>query len=510
MATTSRKPIAVAVIVGALCCPVVAMGETRPGYGGTITGSLLSEPVTIDPVTAQSHADITLVALIFDSLYRIAGKNADGSLAVIPHLAAAEPEWSRNGLAARIALRPGVTFHDGKKLGADDVVRSLRRMRKSRVGWLLAPIRAVRQQGADIAIELSRPTPELSALLASPSTGITPRGRAPTWRRAVGSGPFQLKGIDRAGKRVSLAVVNRHFAGRSYVNRLQLQWYERRSDEPGAYEAGRLHLSLRGEVAYRGHTPKYKTSEAMGPATLLVFVGFGASAEHASITDSRDFRRALSLAIERDGFRAVGTGERVVPTIHPVAVAMDGRVTGAAERRARLRDARVALSRAAQKVPALKLPEAGRQSAFELELVIDESRLDDREIAEKVVAALFRLGISSRIVGVSAQVFATRVQKGDCDLYIGQLPAPLPVGDLTLAAAFAAGGDDWSKRKLAVDALDLDKAARAFTQRLPILPLFHRALRVHHRSNIFGIHFDETSRLALGDLYFFGRKLRSR
>lgn len=482
-----------------------AAAETRPRYGGTIIGALLSEPVEIDPTRSQSHADVAIVTAIFDTLYRMDGKDPNGALRIVPHVAKALPEVSENGLMARIPIRAGILFHDSTELGPSDVAGSLERLARSPLGWLVAPVRTVRKEGDAVVLELVRPTPDLAVLLSAPATSITPEGKAPTWQRAVGSGPFKLLRLDTRQRRVILTAANGHFAGRPYVNRLELGWFERSDDEAAAYEAGRSHISLRGSVAYAGHTPKYQTSEAMGPATLLVYVGFGQTREHKGITQSRAFRRALFLALERNGFRGIGTGESVVPTVHPVAVDLDGPVTRESERRARMAEARDALAAAAREAPALKDPVAGRRSTFELELVIDRTRPDDREVAEKVVAALFGLGVSARITSLSAREFGRRVRRGQCDLYIGQLPLPVPLTAHAMAAAFAAGDDAWATRQLGKAGLDMAEATRVFGQRLPMVPLFHRSLRVHHRDNVRGIRFDDAAQLPLGDLFFFGK-----
>src|SRR5690606_11952245 len=142
--------------------------------------------------------------------------------------------------------------------------------------------------------------------------------------RANGSGPFKLERVDRKAGRVLLVASATHLAGRPYVDQLDLRWFERGDDEPAAYEAGRSHLSLRGAVAYAGHTPKYDTGELAGPATILAYVGFGATPANRRITQSADFRAALSLALDRNGFRGVGTGERVTPALHPAPAALAG------------------------------------------------------------------------------------------------------------------------------------------------------------------------------------------
>ncbi len=122
---------------------------------------------------------------------------------------------------------------------------------------------------------------------------------------------------------------------------------------------------------------------------------------------------------------------------------------------------------------------------------------------------MFSLGVSARIIGLDAPDFTRRVRDGACDLYIGQLPMLTTMPAMTMAAAFARGGDRWARTRLSSSQLDIAHASRVFTNRLPIIPLFHRALRIHHRHNVRGIHFDDTSRLFFDDLFFFGRAKRS-
>ena len=474
-----------------------ARAETRPAYGGAITASLLSEPVTIDPVAARTHAEVMLGSLIFDTLYRI-----DESGVAAPHVAAELPRLGERPLEVRIRLREGIGFHDGAALEVDDVVASLRRTAKSRSGWILAPVKKITSADGELVIELRRETPELPALLTATATAITPGGKAPSLRQANGSGPFRLASFSRSKRRAILAAAPRHFGGRPYLDRVELRWYERGDEEARLFESGKVELSLRGAVAFSGHQPKYATDEVEGAATVLSFVGFGKA--HAAVTNHRDFRAALSLAIGRNGFGGIGSGERVVATLHPAALDSGGAATSREQRQVQVKAARAALRRAGREVTALAAVIA-RTDQLRLEIIIDSSRPDDREIAEKVVAALYRLGLAAKITALSATEFVARVGSGKCDLYVGQLAAPAPTAELATAAAFAIGGDRWAERALTRAPLDGAAAAREFAKRLPIVPLFHRALRVHHRSDVRGVAFDSISRLAFADVFMFGR-----
>ncbi len=518
----AKLKLALITLLGCAVLPSRAAAETRPAYGGSIKASLLGEPVIIDPVQANNHAELTLVSLIFDTLYRIGDKSRNGAPTLIPHVASALPEVSSDGLEARVPVRSGITFHGGRLLTAKDAARSLQRLRASPKGWLLAPVESLRivrakargdrrQEQADgyvLVFQLSRAAPELALLLSAPSTAITPGGQAPKTHRTgrvSGSGPFRLTRLNRTSRRARLVASTGHFAGRPYVDEIILRWFETADQEATIYESGRAHMSLRGAVAFAGHKPAYRTRELAGSATLLSYVGLGKTRAHGAITRNRNFRRALSLALDRNGFRGVGTGERVMPTIHPVPVALGGKATSTAARRAQLATAKSNLAEAATSVPLL----AGTQRV-ELELIIDRTRPDDREIAEKVIAALFRLGIGARISAIPAKTFRERVGRGDCDLYIGQLVIPVPAKGIAMAAAFAAGNDKWATEELASGSLDADGASRAFARRLPIIPLFHRALRVHHRSDVRGLRLGDNATLSLDDLFLFGPAEKSR
>ena len=52
--------------------------------------------------------------------------------------------------------------------------------------------------------------------------------------------------------------------------------------------------------------------------------------------------------------------------------------------------------------------------------------------------------------------------------------------------------------------LDSAAAQAVFADRLPIVPLFHRAVRVHHRVDVRRLRFDAIGRLRYADMFLFG------
>src|SRR5262249_53871433 len=159
---------------------------------------------------------------------------ADG--AVEPHLAIGAPVLDATRTTAHIALRQGVTFHDAAAMTASDVADSLERVR-TRLGWLLAPGASVRAVRAGVDLVLRAPGVPGAPLLALPQTAITRRGQSPG-ARPIGSGPFAIDSVDPAARRLVVKAFDDHFAGRPYLDRLDLVWYDTPDGEVRRFETG--------------------------------------------------------------------------------------------------------------------------------------------------------------------------------------------------------------------------------------------------------------------------------
>jgi ABC-type transport system substrate-binding protein len=468
-----------------------AQAESRPRYGRAVVGSALGEPGSLDPVAARSVAETTVVGLVFDTLYRF---GPDGRIA--PHLATAMPEIVDG--KARVVIRPGAHFHNGAALGAADVAASLARVKASATaGWLLAAVDDIAVDGDAVVLGTTRKN--LAAILAAPATAITPKGAPPRAGQPIGSGPFRVARV--AKDRIELEAYAEHHGGRPYLDRVTLRWFTSADGEARLYETGGADWSVHGATVFASGAPKHPTVQLDGPATILVYLGFGKT--HAAITDNRDFRIALDLAIARGGLDGIGAGERTVPTRDPVPVELGGPELTAAAAAAQLPDAQVALAAAAAAVPALAPAQLGKTT---LEILVDASRPDDREVAERVVNALDKLGLVATIAAVPAPELARRIDAGACDLYVGQLAAAVTTPALLFAAAYAAGGERAVADKLAAGGtIDPTRVRAAFGKRLPIVPLLDRGVRLHVRKDLRGAWFDAGARLAIADLFRWDR-----
>jgi peptide/nickel transport system substrate-binding protein len=90
--------------------------HAQPNNGKTLTVVLPSNPITIDPINQLNHDAMILGQTVFENLVEY---DADGVLK--PQLAKALPTISADKKTYTFELRDDVTFHNGKKLTAEDV-----------------------------------------------------------------------------------------------------------------------------------------------------------------------------------------------------------------------------------------------------------------------------------------------------------------------------------------------------------------------------------------------------
>ena len=165
--------------------------------GGTASILMGTAPDYLDPqlgYTTQSAEPgwITYTPLV---TYRHATGTAGGEL--IPGLATALPEVSRNGLTYTLMLRRGLTFSDGRAVRASDFAYTIQRAIK--VNWggksffttyidgaaaydrgSASSIAGIQTDDASgkITIRLTEPYGAFANVLAFPSSGLVPRGTA--------------------------------------------------------------------------------------------------------------------------------------------------------------------------------------------------------------------------------------------------------------------------------------------------------------------------------------------
>jgi len=135
-----------------------------PAHAQTLRIGLQADPATLDPVQSAAFVDRVVMAAYCDKLIEL-----DASLNYVPQLATAWV-WSADGLSLTLALRAGVTFHDGEPLDADAVKFNIERAKTapySRRAAELKPVKAVAViDPLTVRLDLSEPYAPLLAQLA--------------------------------------------------------------------------------------------------------------------------------------------------------------------------------------------------------------------------------------------------------------------------------------------------------------------------------------------------------
>jgi peptide/nickel transport system substrate-binding protein len=261
--------------------------------------ALPSAPVDLDPRFATDQSSQRACELLVDGLVERA---PSGEL--VPSLA---ERWEvlDAGRRWRFHLRPGVSFHDGSELDADDVVFTL--------GALVDGSLASSKRAALAAVERLEPIDrhtvdfvlrEPSATLLSELTtsmGIVPAGTSPEAMRAhpIGTGPFRLATPVRDPVRLELVAFDRHWRGRPHLERVVLR--EVADDTTRVLELlhGSVHLvvnDLPPDMVPRLRADaRFRVVES--PSATFAYLGF--NFRRPSLADPR-VRRAIAHAIDRE------------------------------------------------------------------------------------------------------------------------------------------------------------------------------------------------------------------
>jgi peptide/nickel transport system substrate-binding protein len=269
----------------------VAAAALRPQYGGALRVYLRARVADADPARWppggwDREAKTRILEQVFEPLVRLDDRGTPA-----PALATAwrsDPGFRRWTLS----LRPGVIFHDGTPLTPSLAAAAL-----TRVGESCAAAAA----GDGVIVQCKRPTPELPGELALPRNWI--------WKRAAGgaasgTGPFRLA-VWEASRRATLHANDEHWAGRPFLDSIQIEMGKSGREQRIALELGNADVVELGPADFRNAAQR-------GAATWT-----SALREVIAVEAGDDrLREALALAIDR-------------APIHNVLLGRQGEMSGA-------------------------------------------------------------------------------------------------------------------------------------------------------------------------------------
>jgi ABC-type transport system substrate-binding protein len=278
--------------LGKVEAPSARATPERQKGGGTLHVPIAGVVRSIDPVLCETQEQSEVEPSLFETLTR-----ALEGTRIVPWLAS-EVLTENDGRRYRFRLRPGVSFHDGRRLTARDVRSSWERLllTPNVNRWLLAPIRGAKRlldgeatdldgfhivSPAEFFIDLDKPVSFFPAVISYTPTAIVPEGTgaigASLREGAVGTGPFRIVSFESGG-RLELER-NTHYWRESYpksegiVFRFGVSPEEIRSE----FLAGRLSLAsdlLPADAEAFRHDPRFASGYRESPRLTTYYAIF--------------------------------------------------------------------------------------------------------------------------------------------------------------------------------------------------------------------------------------------
>lgn len=265
-------------------------GLLRVAAAGAATG------ITVNPLKVSPGAGALVLAQLYDPLVQLRGGKFVMRLAE-----SIEP--NADAMVWTIRVRDGVTFHDGRKVSADDVVFSLQSLydpKKNALAGASAPwvnlAGIAKVDSRTVRVPLTRPRGDFVESMLSALSTVFPADTT-DFSKGIGSGPFRLS---KAGATAVTVVRNPdYWDGAPSIETLELSQINDPTTRLNAVASGQLDYAV-GVSAVGAHSHASDKSVAIhqgGPenSNALLFV---MNQSKAPFTDP-DVRKALRLAVDR-------------------------------------------------------------------------------------------------------------------------------------------------------------------------------------------------------------------
>ena len=284
------------------------------------SGGILRVHQWDSPPSLSIHEEITTATIVpmmgvFNNLVMYDQHVPQTSLnSIVPDLAASW-SWNEDGKALTFKLRPGVKWHDGKPFTARDVKctwdlvlgRTPQKLRTNpRKAWYQNLEEVVADDDLTATFRLRRPQPALIALLASGYSPIYPcHVPAPEMRQhPIGTGPFKFVEF-KPNEHIKVARNPDYWKpGRPYLDGIEYTIVPNRSTAILAFVAGNFDMTF----PYFGVTmPLLKDVKNQAPDAVCELRPTNAGGtliinRNKPPFDNPELRRALTLALDRNGF----------------------------------------------------------------------------------------------------------------------------------------------------------------------------------------------------------------
>ncbi|MFI5551913.1 ABC transporter substrate-binding protein [Streptomyces sp. NPDC051738] len=382
---------------------------------------LEDEPDSLDLDTQGGSAGRTVLTNVCERLYQL-----QPDMSVRPFLArqVARPDATHLVLT----LRDDVTFHDGSKMTADDVLFSLKRHAAPEMEQSdeFGNVSAMRKTGDDeITITFKEPDALFTKALAGDAGLVYNREQVEKAGEEFGtpgqgdacSGPYELSGW-KSGDSITLTRADSYWGEKPLTGKVVFRW----ADDSAMVNAlatgaadGTYADNIGTAAALRG---KKGLDEYFGPSTSTLAL---IPTERGGLADP-DIRKALSLVLDRTGIAKSGYGGLIEPWATPVGSGAWGyaKDTFAAAQK-QLTDA-PASPDADDLAKAKELVRNAKHAPDEPIVIGTDSSQGRMVIANAVRAALTQIGLKGQIKTVPAaqygEFYGDKEARADIDLLV--------------------------------------------------------------------------------------------
>ena len=390
-----------------------------------------SDPATLDPHAVNTGTNFNVLHQIYEPLIL---RTPDGKLQ-----GAIAQSWAltKDPSVWEFKIRPGVKFHDGSLLTADDVVFSLKRAQAptSQLKSLLSSVESVTKVDP-LTVHVKTKGPNLifpnnltnlfilseawaKANQAETAQDVGSKTENYATRNTNGTGPYTL-----ASREVDTRTVLRQFPqywgrGQFPLEVTEIVYLPIKSP------ATRVAALLSGEVDFVQDLPaqdvgRLKADQRLrvteGPENRSIFLGLNVGAKELKYADVKGknplaeprVREAIALAIDRDAIKtAVMRGLSI-----PSGIIAPSFVNGYEKAFAAYPKANVAH---AKKL----LAEAGYPNGFAITLHSPNDRyVNDEALSTAVAGFLGRIGIKTQVAARPIALHSTAINQADTDFYL--------------------------------------------------------------------------------------------
>ena len=485
-------------------------------HGGELRIGYTAYAYQLDPAYANNLRDGELVCNYCEGLIR----NGYGT-GLIPALAS---DWSisTDSLVYTFRLRPNITFHNGRRVTAQDVVFSWQRALSPKLDnegkWFLSWVEGVEEYMAGKAssiaglkvmdertleVRLSEPLAFFLSMLTTPEAAVIPReavdDRTLKLLKPLGAGPFVV-----ANATPDEVVFERHRGyhqqGVPYVDRLIFDYRCQNEEDLAAYlKDGRIHLVPALSNDYLEKLLSDPFWENHAESTVLLSTMVVSLRNDITPTSIKEVRQAMNYAVDQEEF--VSQYKHSKATVAK-GILPPGILGYRADRKGYGHDPEKAR---------WLLSKAGFSNGLDLRVPVDTSRVRQHREFVILVEMLSKVGIRIEVEPISHEEFEVRRKRGGRPyLYSTGWYADYPDPDAFLYVLFhSKAGDALELRytNLKLDelvekgrrTLDIEervscyeKAEDVIIEDAPCIFLYHSRGVIPHRPEVRGLKLSIT------------------